>query len=210
MWSHWARLRFLQRFREDVDAYLGAVRYEAFPFRVVESDEATRLRAAIEPRQARARAIVLALKGPSPRRLAPGETPGAMVEIGLVRDLFDLHRHSIRPEELQDLLAEVERHYAAGRGAAWRRTLNPFYWLDMVLSVAEVLPFLPLRLVGQSPGRAARTTVGRTVRWWVRLVVLLVGVYWGLRGVGLLDDAHHVSDGVLTRVPWLDRALGHP
>lgn len=201
VWTHWRRRRDLAEAREHVAAYLEAVTYQAFPFRVVESPEAATHRGALEPELPRTRRIVRALRGPSTVRLTPGDNVGEMREVDVVLELFELHKHSLRIEDGVAVLAAAADAYEAGRRAAWLRTLNPFYWLDMFLSAVEIAPFLPLRLVGIRPARAARTRPGRVLRWWLRVAVLLGGALWVALAVGLGDDLQRLADPLLARFP---------
>jgi len=143
------------------------VTYEAFPFRVVEGPDALGFRRALEERCPRCREIVSAAPSVPALRGASGSAPGEVTQVHLVDALFALDRYDLTREELLRFFDAVEKAHAVEVGSAWRRTLNPLYWLDMGLAVLEVVPFLPLRLLGRDPARAARSTTGT----WLRLLI---------------------------------------
>lgn len=184
IWTLWRRRRFLEDFVGDARSYFSALTFEAFPYRVVEGDEARRIREELTPRLPRCRRTVSALGTVPLRRLAPGDQEGTVREVNLVTHLFELDRYSISHSEALQTLDAAVSGYRKGTGAAWRRTLNPLYWLDMGLSALEVVPFLPLRLVGVPPGKAARSGPGTLVRTVVRLAGLVLLGWVGLQLLG--------------------------
>lgn len=203
VWTYWHRRRFLRRFRKDLETYFGEVSYEAFPFRVVENERAAALRKDLEGELKRCRSVVRAAGHVSPLRLAPGDQEGEVVRVNVITEAFRLHRHNLRKQDLLDVLDAADQAYRAGRRAAWIRTLNPLYWLDMGLSVVEVLPFLTLRLVGVDWRRVARSRGGGVVRVALRAVVLVGLVLAVLQLAGLrqwaLESAvrvYHVARGI--------------
>lgn len=196
IWTNRRRSRFLRHFRDGIDAYFRDVRYEAFPFRIVESGPTVALRRALESDLERCRLAVSATERVSALRLAPGDREGEVVRVNLITEAFGLHRFDLRQEDLMEVLDAACRAYDDDRTAAWVRTANPLYWLDMALSIAEVLPFLPLAWVHLDWRRAARSPLGRGVRVLLRAAViagLVVGILWvtGLEGAAL-DTAEHL------------------
>jgi hypothetical protein len=179
VWTNWRRSRFLRRFRDRMDAYFRAVRYEAFPFRVVENDLAASLRRDLEGDLKRCRILVGATERVSPLRLTPGDQEGEVVRVNLITEAFQLHRCNLRGEDLLGVLDAARQAYDGDRRAAWVRTVNPLYWLDMALGTIEILPFLPLAWARLDWRRAARSRPGRAVRLLIRagaLAALLVVV----------------------------------
>jgi len=189
IWENWRRRRFLSRVESLVEAYFGAVRYEAFPLRVVEDAEARRLREEIEPLLPRCRSTIRAARGVSLVRLAPGERPGDVEQVDLVSVLFDLPRYNLRAEDLLGVLRMALRRYGQDRGRAWFRVFNPLYWLGIGLDLLGVLPFLPLRWLGIRPDAAARSLPGRLVRMLVRVGAVAVLVALALHILGYGDRA---------------------
>jgi len=204
VWTNWSRSRFLRRFRDGIDAYFRAVRYEAFPFRVIETDMAASLRRQLEGDLMRCRIAVAATERVSPLRLAPGDKEGQVVRINVITEAFQLHRYNLRREDLLEVLDAARQAYDDDRRAAWVRTANPLYWLGMALDVVEVLPFLPLGWLRLDWRRAARSRPGRAVRLLVRagalagLAVVIIRVA-GLQRV-VLDAAWRVYHGA-ARIP---------
>jgi hypothetical protein len=185
VWTNRRRSRFLRRFRDRIDAYFREVRYEAFPFRVVENELAASLRGDLEGELKRCRIIVGAAERVSPLRLAPGDQEGDVVRINMITEAFQLHRYNLRREDLLEVLDAARQAYDDDRGAAWVRTANPLYWLGMALGVVEVLPFLPLGWVRLDWRRAARSRPGRALRFLLRAGALAALVVVVLHVAGL-------------------------
>lgn len=204
VWTHWRRRHFLNRFRGGLQAYFDAVTYEAFPFRIIETEKAKADRSLLEPDLERCRATLRAA-GIRLARSVPEGHQGGMKRINLVTEAFALDQYSLRRDDLLAVCDAGIRAYDAGRTAAWVRTLNPLYWLDMVLSVVEVLPFLPLRAFGRNPVEVAMSARGRAVRVLLRgaalaglLILLVVGLGFQERVLVLGEDAFAWISGVLS------------
>ncbi len=206
-WSNWRRRRFLSRVRSDLDAYFAALTYEAFPFRVVEGEEARRIREASTESMSRCRGIVRATGQVSLVRLAPGERPGDVRRVDLLKVVFELDRYHLRKEDVFQALTAAARAYERGAAAAWLRTFNPLYWLSMGLDAIELVPFLPLRLLGVEPGRVADSTFGRVFRVLLRSVALATVVVVGIVALGLQEPLLQAGDALLDRTPWLAHIL---
>lgn len=155
VWTLRRRIRDIDRFA--VKGYFEAVRYEAFPSRVVETTEAAEMRQRPLELLPRCRQIVAVGGVPSAVRLVAGEGAGEVSEVNLISSTFDPDRYNLRREDLLAALDAAAAHHRTVVTGARVRTMNPFYWVDMALSVAEILPFLPLRALGMDAGRAANT-----------------------------------------------------
>jgi len=202
-WSNWRRRRFLSRVRSDLDAYFAAVTYEAFPFRVVETEEGRRIREASTGSMSRCRRIVRASGQVSLVRLAPGESPGEVRRVDLLEVVFDLDRYHLRREDVFQALDVATRAYERGAPAAWLRTFNPLYWLSMGLDAIELVPFFPLRLLGLEPRRVADSTIGTVFRVLLRSAALATVVVVGIVALGLQEPLLQAGDALLDRTPWL-------
>lgn len=189
IWTNWRRRRYLDQFQSRVEGYFAAVRYEAFPFRVVENEEAASLRRTLEPELSRCRAIVHAAGKVPLVRLAPGEREGQVVRVNLITEAFELYRYNLGREDLLDVLERARAVYGSDGAAAWLRTLNPLYWLEMFLSVMEMVPFLLLRVLRLRWRDAAASLPGRLVRLVVRAATLVVLALCAIRAAGLQQEA---------------------
>lgn len=207
-WSNWSRRRFLIRVRSTLESYFSAVTYEAFPFRVVESDEARRIREGLEASLSHCRGIVHASGAVPLVRYAPGERAGDFEPVDLLSVVFELGHYSLRKEDVFEALDAAIRAYEDGRAAAMVRTVNPLYWLGMGLFLVEMLPFLLMRPFGVSPGRVASSTPGRIVRLLVRGAALAALVVLVVMALGAGDDLRALGRGLLRRWPWLASVPG--
>jgi hypothetical protein len=151
IWTLARRRRFIETFRRDLESYFAAVSYEAFAFRVVEDEAAAALRRGLEERIPTCRRTLAAAESVPMVRHVSGERPGAVIQVNLLEAAFQLDRFDLTRDDLFGLLDAAGVVHARESRAAWIRTVNPFYWLDMTLAVLEVVPFLPLRLVGKDP-----------------------------------------------------------
>jgi len=200
VWTLAKRRRFLAAYRRDLERYFSAVTYEAFPFRVVEGEEAKEVRRSLEARSARCRRILDAAGTLPVVRQASGSGVGEVTRVNLVEAAFQLDRFDLTRDDLLRLFDAAEVAHAREVGPAWLRMANPLYWLDMALGVAEVAPFLPLRLVGMDPSRAALSRGGSALRGLVRLAVLAALAVALLGSLGLWDEALSLSRGLIARI----------
>jgi hypothetical protein len=200
VWTLAERRRFLGSFRQDLERYFAVVTYEAFPFRVVESEEAIQLRRSLEARSPRCSRILAAAELAPLVRQGSGAGLGEVTRVNLVDAAFQLDRFDLTRKDLLRLFDAAEVMHAHEVRSAWLRLANPFYWLDMGLSVVEVLPFLSLRPVGKDPGRAALTPAGAVVRGGVRLLALAALAWALLLALGLWEEAVSLSHGLIFRI----------
>ncbi len=206
-WSNWGRRRLLLRVRSSLEEYFGAVTYEAFPFRVVESDEARRIRGHLQGPLKRCRRIVRATGTVPLLRYAPGERAGDVERVNLLAVVFELERYSLGKEDVFAALDAALRAYESGRAGSLLRTLNPFYWLEMGLDALEAVPFLLLRPFGVKPERAANSVPGTIVRLLVRATALSALVVLVILASGLQDEVLELGQNLLRRWPWLAHVL---
>lgn len=200
VWTLAQRRRFLAAYRRDLERYFSAVTYEAFPFRVVEGAEATEVRRSLEARSARCRRILDAAGTLPVARHGSGSGLGEITRVNLVDAAFQLDCFDLTREDLLRLLDDAEAAHAREARPAWLRMANPLYWLDMALSVVEVAPFLPLRLVGKDPARAALGRGGTALRGVVRLLTLAAVAWALLASLGFQDEALSLSRGLIARI----------
>lgn len=206
VWTLARRRRFLASFHEDLRRYFATVGYEAFPFRVVENAEAMEIRRSLEARAPRCRRILAAADSVPMVRHGSGEGLGTVTRVNLVDAAFDLDRFDLGRDDLLRLFEDAEATHAREVRAAWLRMANPLYWVDMGLSVAEVIPFLPLRLLRRDPGRAARTAPGAALRGLARILAL-AGLGWGLLVIlGVSDEAAALSGALFAKFVGLVEA----
>ena len=79
-----------------------------------------------------------------------GEPSG---EIDLLENLFRLHQHRVSPQILLDYVDRAIGVYKDDRSRAWMRTINPFYWLNLLLECTARLPFFVLGSMGLDRAR---------------------------------------------------------
>lgn len=207
VWSNWSRRRFLSRLRLDLEFYFEALTYEAFPFRAVESDEARRVRSALEGRLRRGRRIVRSSGRVSSVRLAPGKRTGDVRRVDLLSATFELDRYSLRREDVLEVLDAALRAYEGDAAAAWIRTLNPLYWLDMGLDAVERAPFALLRFAGVAPAAIANSVPGRIFRLLLRAAALATLVVAIVVAAGWHRSLLLAGERLLDRIPWLAHTL---
>ncbi len=206
-WSNWRRRRFLALVRSDLEGYFDAVTYEAFPFRVVESEEARRIRARVQGSLPRCRRIVRATGVVSLLRYAPGERAGGVERVNLLSVVFDLERYNLRKEDVFEALDAAIRAYEAGRWGAAFRTVNPLYWLEMGLDLLETLPFLVLRPFGIGVGAAANSAPGTALRLLVRALALSALIVFAIVASGMRERVLTFGARLVGHWPWLSHTV---
>ena len=195
------RTRTLVRFRKLTELYFQNVDHGAYGLEVVENVLAKRTRSQLNlmlEKVKRALSSVEISSSVAPtRRLPVGERQGDM---DLVENIFSLHQQKVDPQILADCIERAIGLYRNDRFKAWMRTLNPLYWLNILLDYAARLPLYILGSLGLDRDKLEGTAFGKFLKGCFRMagfVALLVVV---LHYLSLLDPVKTRLQGLLAHL----------
>ena len=181
-------LRTLKKFKRLAERYFENVDYGSYGLTAIEKPKAKALRSRLNLMLERTKRA-LALAGLSPD-VCDESRPGAAEHeeaVYLAENIFNLHQLKISP---QTLLDSVERAIGIYRDDKFRsliRTLNPFFWLSVVLDCASSLPFAILGALGCNRSRIEDTRVGKLLKAGFRVAVVVTALAVILHHQGYLD-----------------------
>jgi hypothetical protein len=176
------------KFKKMIELYFGKADQgssrRAVPDDVVAKRTRSQLNLNLEKVKRALLAVDISPNVPGTRRTGPGQRPR---DIDLVEDIFSLHQHKISPQTLVDHVERAVGIYRDDRGRATLRTINPLYWLSVLLDYAGRLPSFILVGLGMDRERFEGTALGDFLKGSFRLALLLALGLVGLHYAGLLD-----------------------
>ena len=204
------RSRTLVKFKKLTETYFANVDQGAFGLEVKESIIAKRTRSQlnlglekvkrafwcvdIHPRVAHA------------RRHPLGEPSG---EIDLLENLFRLHQHRVSSQILLDYVDRAIGVYKDDRSRAWMRTINPFYWLNLLLECTARLPFFVLGSMGLDRARMEASSLGRFFKGSLRVAALLALLFGTVHYLGYLEPIKSGLRGPLANLKLNGQEILH-
>jgi len=90
--------------------------------------------------------------------------------VPLLANMFEIHTLDLEPQSVLDVLDRAIGTLESDRRAALLRTLNPFFWIGLVLSAAARLPFHILGELGFDRTKAEHSVAGRLVQAFIWLI----------------------------------------
>jgi hypothetical protein len=182
------RTRTLVKFKKLVETYFANVDYGAFGLDAKENIIAKRTRSQLNLMLEKVKMAMHSVEthptAPQQIRRAAYEPSG---ELDLLENLFSLQQNKVEPQTLVDHVERAIGMYTGDRFNASLRTLNPLYWLSILVNYTARLPFFILGSMGLNRDRLEGSTLGKVFKGFFRVAVflaILVGVihYLGFLG----------------------------
>ena len=166
-WGNQRRQTMLQQFRNLVVTYfnnsqpthslLGDARNE--------NDVARQARAEINLMVDEISACVRAADITPTMTVTPPPAIGGYIQhVDLLMNMFLLDRHQIPPHQVDDFLLRAIGVYKSDGSPSLRRTINPLWWVKMLLIWIAHAPFSILSAAGFDADRAERSVLGKLVK----------------------------------------------
>jgi hypothetical protein len=111
---------------------------------------------------------------------APPVVGGYAQTIPLIQNIFCLTSYRIQPQTLYDVIERAISDYTDDKPYALIRTINPLYWITVLIQRIAQLPFVLLNASGFNGNKIALSTAGRLVTLFINLVL---GAITALSGV---------------------------
>jgi hypothetical protein len=129
-----ARLRLLTEFREQVVIYFENSRLNMMNGSHVETEDAVEAREAINAVMKRAYRMIRLADIKTSALSSPSLSVGSQCQnIDLIMNVFNLSRNNIPTHVAVDLIEMAISVYKSNRLDSFVRTINPFYWLAVML-----------------------------------------------------------------------------
>lgn len=161
IWENTLRLRKLISFANLVTQYFNNLEPIGF-LEVKEDNKARRARSEINSVIDEAhRFIIEAGITPIIYYSPPPAFGGLAGTIDVVQNIFNLHRFQIPPQDLLDFIQRAVGIYDNDRFNAFLRTINPFFWIYLLLDFLVSIPFKLLGLTGFDQSKMENSLIGR-------------------------------------------------
>lgn len=104
--------------------------------------------------------------------------------IDLIYNIFNLHRFQIEPQYLLDFIDRAIGIYEDDKFNALLRTLNPLFWISLILDYIASLPFKFIGKIGFNQSKVESSVVGRLVKGVFYLITVLASFLTALDLLG--------------------------
>jgi len=109
---------------------------------------------------------------------------GSGGSIDLIQNVFNLHYYLIGYEQVLDMVDRAIGVYESDKSNALLRTLNPLFWISLILDYIVSLPFKFVGKMGFNQSRIESSIVGRIVKGIFYLVTVLASFLTALDLLG--------------------------
>jgi len=188
IWENRNRTKLLIEFRSLVVTYFKNMCTSGFFFDVVENKKARQVRIEINMILDKIYSfILLAGVNPTMHYYPPPVVGGLARNIDLILNIFNLHRYQIRPQQLLNLIERSIGIYENDRLNALLRTVNPFFWLGLILDYIVSLPFKVIGKIGFNQEKIESSITGKIIKGIFYLISVLASLLTVLEMIGYLE-----------------------
>ena len=182
-----ANIRLLSEFRELIIIYFSNLEHSGF--HVDEKDEARRARTKINLSLDKIYLVIRkANVNPSIYYSPPPMIGGLAGNIDLVHNIFNLHNFQIEPQQLNDYLERAVGVYESDKLNAILRTINPLFWLSLLLDYIVSLPFKIIGKMGFNQYEAESSLIGKIIKGFLYLITVSAAFLTVLEKIGCLES----------------------
>jgi hypothetical protein len=184
------RLEFLVRYRNDVVEYFNHVQPRPFGDPPSEDDVALSARRRINLETDDACDVIHAAGISTTMTYTPPPLIGGYIRnVELVHNVFNGYHFEMSPQSLIDMIDRARGVYERNHRHARIRTLNPFFYLGLVLDAVASSPFLLATRVGLPGKRLEDSILGVLVRVLVYMAGVAASAIAILTFLGYGDEA---------------------
>ena len=122
---------------------------------------------------------------------------GHVRKIDIVQNIFNLQGYDIDPNFILDCVDRSIGVYEQNQSAALIRTLNPFFYIGVLIGWIVELPFLALAKLGLDRGKAESSTLGKFIKGVLYLITVIAALLTTLQLLGYLDPVKVFLDGLI-------------
>jgi len=191
IWENLRRINLLIEFRNLIVEYFNKVEYPGlldYDIEPRENVEVQKIRSKINSILPEAHSIILA-SGITPNIYysPPPAIGGIAGPVDMVNNIFHLHRFKINPRHLIDITERSIGIYEKDKNKALLRTINPFYWIVLIIDFIVSIPFRILGRVGFDQEKLEGSFIGKIVKGILYLVSVFAAFLTILEKLGYLE-----------------------
>ena len=194
-------IRTLKKFKKFAERYFENVDYGSYGLTAVEKPKAKILRSQLNLMLERAKRALSSVEL-SPDICDASRPTAAGYEEGvyLVDNIFNLHQLKISPQTLLDYVERAIGVYRDDKLKSLMRTLNPLFWLSIVLDYVSGLPFAFLGALGLNRSKIEEGSFGKFMKGCFRVAVVVTVLAVIVDHLGYLDPIEQKMDGFLSHL----------
>jgi len=195
IWENKKRIGLLIKFRNLVVEYFNNVQTSTnsgleihFFAEPIENNNAQRKRSEINENINKAHSIILAAGVPtSVTRYPPPAVGGHVIDINIFASIFDFQNLNLDPKLIVDIIERAIGVYKNDRINSFIRTINPFYWIFLIIDYITSLPFVILGQIGFNRGKIEGSFIGKISKAIFNLIIVFASLLTILEKLGYLD-----------------------
>ena len=194
-------IRTLKKFKKLAERYFENVDYGSYGLTAVEKPKAKGSRSQLNLMLERVKRALSSVEI-SPDICDASRPTAAGYEEGvyLVDNIFNLHQLKISPQTLLDYAERAIGVYRDDKFKSLIRTLNPLFWLSIVLDYVSSLPFAILGALGFNRPKIEDGSFGKFLKGCFRVAVVVTVLAIILYHQGYLDPSEQKVDGFLSHL----------
>ncbi len=187
IWENKRRLNKLREFRSLMIRYFNNSRIGFGGGRVEESAAKEAKRDLNRLREEIHSIILNSEMDPSFSWTRPAAAGGDDMEIDLIENLFNLDQFDIGPSNVLGIIDKTIGQHDSNRKSAFIRTLNPFFYIGVVLDTISDLPFIFVGLFGFNRKKIRTSAIGRPIKAILYLTTIIAALLAILHFSGFLE-----------------------
>lgn len=195
IWENSKRINFFTKFRNLVVDYFNNVQTSTaggldihFFAEPIENSNAQRKRSEINQNINKAHSIILAAGVPtSIIRYPPPAVGGHVLDVNVLASIYDSHNLDLDPKFIVDIIERAIGVYKNDRINSFIRTINPFFWIFLIIDYITSLPFVILGQIGFNRGKIEGSFIGKISKAIFNLIIVFAAFLTILEKLGYLD-----------------------
>lgn len=189
IWENRKRAKLLIEFRNLVDTYFSNLKHLHFGLAVHENEKAKQVRIEINMSLDKMYSVIISAGvKPTIYYSPPPAVGGFAGNIDLIHNIFNIHRFQIGPQELLDIIERAIGIYENDRLNALLRTVNPLFWLGLILDYVVSFPFKVIGKIGFNQKKIESSITGRIIKGALYLIIVLAAFLTVLEKIDYLEE----------------------
>ena len=194
-------IRTLKKFKRLAERYFENVDYGSYGLTAVEKPKAKAIRSQLNLMLERAKRALSSVEiGPDICDASRATSPEHEEGVYLVENIFHLHQSKISPQTLLDYVERAIGVYRDDKLKSLMRTLNPIFWVGIVLDCISGLPFAILDALGCNRSRMEESSFGKFLKGCFRVAVVVTVLAVILHHEGYLDPLEQKVQGFMSHL----------
>ena len=188
IWGNCKRVKLLVEFRSLVVNYFNNLKHSDYGLEVHENEKAKQVRREINMNLDKMYSIIISAGvNPTIYYSPPPAVGGFAGDIDLIHNIFRLHNFQIAPQGLLDYIERAIGIYENDKINALLRTVNPLFWIGLILDYIASLPFKVIGKIGFNQKKIESSIMGRIIKGVLYLIMVLAAFLTVLEKIGYLE-----------------------